>query len=813
MVSGSNPEVTLPLTPETIVALAVLLPFIAAAVAPVLRQVMGGLAGWVLALAPLAAFAGLWTLLPRIASGGKIPVSFAWAPSWGLNLSFMLDGLSLTFALTIAGVGALIVIYAGAYLKSDPHQGRFFSFLLMFMGAMQGLVLADNLVALYLFWELTSVTSFLLIGFDHSRQLARRAAIQALVVTGIGGLALLAAGVLIHGLTGNWELSAVTADLRSGATYPLLVGLVLLAAFTKSAQLPFHFWLPNAMEAPTPVSAYLHSATMVQGGVYLVARMTPLLGGPAIWNLTLMVFGGATLLWGALAALRQTDLKQILAQSTIASLGLLMLLLGVGTELALTGAVLYFLAHAAYKAALFLVAGAIDHGTGTRDITELGGLRDKLTVSFIGTIMASAGMIGLPPLLAFYAKEEIYAAVATGDTIALVALAVLVIGNVLLAVAGIAVLVRPFMGALIPTPLSPHEAPLAMLAGPLVLGVAGIGLGVLPKWAGEQFVAPAVSAISGHSAETHLGAPVDFLGVVFWLSVLTWALAVALYARFDWLRVTLGHLAARVGWSFDNGFDAAYFGLVRLAALVTRLLHHGRLELYLFVVFVLLAIAVIVPLWLLGGLPWLPAWPELRFYEWGVLAMAAAGAVTVVFAQTRLFAILALGIQGLAIAILYMLFGAPDLSFTQFMVEILSVMILALVMTRLRLDARDRRPLEDWLRDGGVALVAGLAIATLLFAVLEAPLDLRLSSFFNAHSGPIAHGHNVVNVILVDFRGLDTLGEIAVVMTAGIAVLALIRGARKSAPVEPLPASPPHAPGDAPADVPAKPKRQRKAKP
>ena len=326
------------LTPETIVALAVLLPFLAAVAGTAVAAArLGGFSGWILALAPLAAFAGLWTLLPQIAAGGKIPVSFAWAPSWGLNLSFMIDGLSLTFALTIAAVGALIVIYTGAYLKTDPHQGRFLSFLLMFMGAMQGLVLADSLVALYLFWELTSVTSFLLIGFDHSRQSARRAAIQALVVTGIGGLALLAAGVLIHALTGTWELSAVKADLRSGAMYPLLVGLVLLAAFTKSAQLPFHFWLPNAMEAPTPVSAYLHSATMVQGGVYLVARMTPLLGGPAIWNVTLMVFGGATLLWGALAALRQTDLKQMLAQSTIASLGLLMLLLGSGDRVGADG--------------------------------------------------------------------------------------------------------------------------------------------------------------------------------------------------------------------------------------------------------------------------------------------------------------------------------------------------------------------------------------------------------------------------------------------------------------------------------------------
>ena len=775
------------LTPHLIVALAVLLPFVAAAVAPLLRHWIGGFAGWVLALVPAATFAGLWTLVPSVAAGGEVPVSWPWAPSWGLELSFMLDGLSLTFAQTIAGIGALILVYSGAYLKTHPQQGRFLTFLLMFMGAMQGLVLADSLVALYLFWELTSVTSFLLIGFDHSRQVARRAAIQALLVTGFGGLALLAAGVVIHSVAGTWELSAVGIDLRGSAAYPLLVGLVLLAAFTKSAQLPFHFWLPNAMEAPTPVSAYLHSATMVQGGVYLVARLTPLLGGAAIWNDTLMLFGGATLLWGALAALRQTDLKQILAQSTIASLGLLMLLLGIGTELAITAATLYFLAHALYKAGLFLIAGSIDHGTGTRDVTELGGLRDKLTVSFIGTIMAAAAMVGLPPLLAFFAKEEIYAAVTTGDWTALLALIVLVAGNVLLAVVGLAVLIRPFMGHLIATPKEPHEAPPAMLLGPLVLGVLGILLGFFPAWVGENVVAPAASAISGHAVESHLGAGIDFLGVVFWLSVLTWGLAIALYSRFDFVRVTLARLATGTGWSFDTGFDAAYFGLVRLAAAVTRLLHHGRLELYLLVVFALLAVAAIVPLWLLGGLPVLPAWPELKFYEWAVVGLAVVGVVTVVLAQSRLFAILALGVQGLAVALLFMLFGAPDLSFTQFMVEILSVVILALVMTRLRLDATDHRPFEDWLRDGAVALAGGLAIVVLLFAVLGTTLDPRLGDFFNANSGPVAHGHNVVNVILVDFRGLDTLGEISVVMTAGIGILALIRGARKP---KPMPAEP-----------------------
>ncbi len=780
-------------TPAIAIALVVLLPFVAAALAPLVHRVVGDFAGWVVALVPVAGFIALWGLLGRVSDGEIITVAWPWAPSWGLELSFLIDGLSLVFALTIAGIGAFILLYSGAYLKGHK-QGRFLGFLLVFMGAMQGLVLADNLVALYLFWELTSVASFLLIGFDHTRQVARRAAIQALVVTGFGGLALLAAGVVIYGISGGWELSAA-GDLKGNVAYPLLVGLVLLAAFTKSAQLPFHFWLPNAMEAPTPVSAYLHSATMVQGGVYLVARMTPHLGGEPIWNTTLMVFGGATLLWGAIAALRQTDLKQMLAQTTLASLGLLMLLLGAGTELAVTAAVLYFIAHALYKAGLFLVAGAIDHGTGTRDITMLGGLRDPMTVSFIGTIMASAAMFGLPPLIGFFAKEEMYAALALGQFESLVALAALVLGNALLGAIGLALLIKPFMGQLLPTPIVPHEAPVAMLAGPVVLGVVGIFLGFVPTLAGQLAVAPATSAILGVGVETHLKFGIDLLGPAFWLSVATWVLAIGLFLRLDFARALMRRAATTIGWSFDIGFDWVYFGVVRVAGAVTRLLHHGRLELYLFVVFALLAAAAIGPLWLMDGLPEGPRSIDLAFYEWGLVGLAVLGVVTVVYARSRLFAILALGVQGLAVALLYLLFGAPDLSFTQFMVEILSVVILALVMTRLDLDSSDPRPLEDWARDGLVALLGGVSVTALLWAVIEGPLDLRLSTFFNAHSVPLAHGHNIVNVILVDFRGLDTLGEISVVMTAGIAILALIRGAKRrktAAPeVEPTPAPKP----------------------
>jgi multicomponent Na+:H+ antiporter subunit A len=361
-------------------------------------------------------------------------------------------------------------------------------------------------------------------------------------------------------------------------------------------------------------------------------------------------------------------------------------------------------------------------------------------------------------------------------------MAALVAGNALLCAVALVVAIRPFLGPLLPTPKHPHEAPPGMLAGPLALGIAALAAGLASGWLGGNLVGPMAAAALGETVELHLGLSVAPLQPLFWLSILTWALGIVTYWRLDAIRMGLRRMQSRVDWSLDRGFDQAYFGLVRLAGAVTRGIQHGRLEFYLAVVFGMLALGALVPLWLLGGLPHWPATPRLTFYEWAVLALAATGVVTVVVARTRLFAILALGVQGLGVAILYMLFGAPDLSFTQFMVEILSVVILALVMTRLRLDNVDPRPLEDLLRDGGLALFAGVSLTLLLFAVIEGPFDPRLSAFFERYSAAVAHGHNVVNVIIVDFRGLDTLGEISVLMTAGIAIVALIRSARRTGP-------------------------------
>lgn len=772
------------------IALVALAPFVAAILAPFIHRLAGSYSAWILAIVPAGIFMLLVRLGEPIVAGQTIAAAIGWVPSHGLTLGFYLDGLSLVFALTIAGIGALIVLYAGSYLKGHRHQGRFLAYLLAFMGSMLGLVLADNMLALFAFWEATSITSFLLIGFDHNRQAARRGAIQALVITNIGGMALLVGVLFAHHLSGAWLLSdlrGLDGVVKESALYGLVLALFLGAAFTKSAQFPLHFWLPNAMEAPTPVSAFLHSATMVQAGVYLLARMTPVLGGTEVWTGVLTVFGGVTLIWGALGALKETDLKQILAQTTIASLGLLVLLIGLGTEAAIAAMLVYFVAHACYKAGLFMVAGAVDHGAGTRDITALGGLADKMPVSFIGAALGALSMIGLPLTIGYFAKEEMYLALIGGDWKLLLVLAVLVVGNALLAGVAMVVMIKPFLGDVVPTPRVPHEAPVAMLAGPILLGGVGVVAGLLPEWLSQDVLGPSATSIIGREVEPHLTLTLDLASPLIWLSALTWLLGIVVFRQAHALRALLRRMHAGPGWTADTVFDAVMFGLIRFSASVTRFLHHGNLEFYLVLVFVGLAVALFWPMLALGGFDWivptaeLGDWskrlvlPDLRPYEWGVVLLAVVGLVAVLVARSRLIAILSLGIQGTALALIFLLFGAPDLAFTQLMVEVLSVVILTIVMTNLRLDARDHRPFEDWARDGTLAIVCGAGVSLLLMLVLTGTLDTRLSDFFTATSVPIAHGANIVNVILVDYRGFDTLGEISVVMGAGMAIFALLR--------------------------------------
>lgn len=760
------------------IALIAVAPFLVAALAPWVKSFAGGLAGWVLAIVPAAIFISFVGFIPTITDLSVIRVGLDWIPSYGISFSFFVDGLSLIFGLLISGIGTFIVIYSGAYLAGHPHQGRFFSYMLMFMGSMLGLVLADNVFTLFVFWELTSITSFLLIGFDHTRQAARRAAIQALVVTGGGGLALLAGLILLTLITGQNSLTGMLTTagvVQQSPLYLAALGLVLAGAFAKSAQVPLHFWLPNAMEAPTPVSAYLHSATMVKGGVYLLARMNPVLGGTDQWFWILTVVGGVTLLMGAALAVRQTDLKQMLAYTTLGSLGLLVLLIGFGTKEAILGAILYLCAHSLFKGAMFMIAGVIDHGTGTRDIRILSGLREAMPVTFIAAVLAAISMAGFPIAIGFLAKEEMYLAMTQGLWPDLLFLAVLILGNAMMMVVGLIIAFKPFLGLVADTPHAPHEGSLGLLVGPVVLAVLGVVAGLFTPWINASVLNPTGSSIYNNLVDASIYLGFDLANPAVWASIATWVLGAVMFWKADQVRNGLRRTGEAIGWTFDQGFDAAMFGAIRLAHRITGTLHHGRLEWYILLFFVLLAAALFVPLIMTSSLPPVPDMPILNFYEWGAIGIAAIGLATVLLARTRLTAIAALGIQGFAVALIFMLFGAPDLSFTQFMVETLTVIILALVMTRLHLDQVDHRDLETALRDGVVALAVGAGIMMVLLVVLQTELDLSLTELFRQTSVPIAHGRNIVNVILVDYRAIDTLGEISVVMAAGLAILALIR--------------------------------------
>lgn len=755
----------------------ILAPFIGALLSPALVRMMGEKAAWLLAVIPAAVFVHLCGYIAPVAAGEAFTMGLSWVPSLGANLSFYIDGLSLVFALLISGIGTLIILYAGGYLKGHPQQGRFIGFLFLFMGSMIGVVLADNLIALFVYWELTSITSFLLIGFDHNRQASRRAAIQALVVTGGGGLALLAGVIVLNLITGHTELSLLLTSgdtVRESPYYLLAFWLVIAGAFTKSAQFPFHFWLPNAMEAPTPVSAYLHSATMVKAGVYLLMRMNPVLGETPIWELILPVFGTATLMVGTLLAVRQTDLKLMLAYTTVASLGLLVMLTGFGSEKAIEAAVYYLVAHALFKGALFMVAGLIDHEAGTRDVRKLGGLRSAMPVTFFAAALAALSMAGLPPFVGFMAKEEIYYAIAKPDAWSIVITVLSVIGNALMLVIGAAVAVLPFLGEKVETPKHAHEGPILLWLGPVVLAVAGLVSAIFSGYTNAKFISPMASAIAGEAIQSK-AAIVFHIGVPLTLSVVTIALGLLIFWKLAAARSAMAGLLRAIGWGPDHGFDQFISGTVRFSTFVTRFLQTGRMEAYMTTVFLVFGLSVWASLLYFDELPQLQMPQTLSFYEAGIFLLALVGLLTVIYAQDRLTAIVSLGIQGFSVAVIFILFGAPDLAFTQFMVETLSVVILALVMTRLTLHKTDHRPFKEKSFDFSVAIIAASSFMLLLLAVIEVPFDPRLSEFFIAYSRTIAEGRNIVNVILVDFRGIDTLGEIAVVMIAGLGILALIR--------------------------------------
>lgn len=731
-----------------------------------------------LALVPAVLFLGFASLGLEVIQQGELTQQVSWVPSLGISLSLRLDGLALIFALLITGIGTAIFLYASAYLPSNWQTPRFFVTLTVFMSSMLGAVLADDLFGLIVFWELTSLASFMLIGYDPSQAQSRRSAQQGLLITVAGGLAMMAGIILLGAHSGTYVFSEILENnISSDFTQPLgtwILCLIAIGAFAKSAQFPLHSWLANAMVAPTPVSAYLHSATMVKLGVYLLARLSPVLSENALWTPMLVGVGSITMLAGLVLALRETDLKRILAYTTIVSLGTLITMLGLNHPIAITATVVFLVVHALYKACLFMVAGIIDQQTGTRDSSILGGLAKSMPITAIVACLAAFSMAGLPPLFGFIGKELLYEATLSTST-PLVTLLILVLANATMVVVAAIIVLRCFFGKVRQETkalnIMPHDPAVSMWIGPLVLAVLSLVLGLVPEKAQDLF-SLAASSIAGRTLEVELSLW-HGLTPMLGLSVLTFMVGIGLYLAWTSISKKLSSCKILDNWGPDAIYDRALDGLVAFSSWQTRHIQTGSLRHYMAMSVGFVTFLTLSSLWLNDGL----VAPSFQLEDLGrvlVLPLLLIGtSIMVLRSQGFVQGIISAGTVGFIVAVVFLLDGAPDLAFTQFSIEALSVVILLAVVGHMPFQKTDPRETKQKIRDAVIAVFFGIMFIVMLFSVLDQPFNEMLSDFFREASYPLAQGRNLVNVIIVDFRALDTLGEIAVLALAAIAAVAV----------------------------------------
>ena len=694
-----------------------------------------------------------------------------------INFTLQWDGLGKLFALLITGIGTLIFLYAGAYMKGQPYRMRLFGFLMLFMGAMLGVVLSDNLLLLFVFWELTSISSFFLIGFKSGDAGSRKSALRALTVTGTGGLVMLGGFILMGEIAGTYQISELIlqrADLLASPYLPIILILLFLGAFTKSAQFPFHFWLPGAMKAPTPVSAYLHSATMVKAGVYLLARMSPVFQSDPIWHHTLTIIGCVTMLYAAFHAIWRTDLKAILAYSTVAALGMLVFLIGLGTTESLIAASMFILVHALYKASLFLTAGVIDHETGTRDITALGGLRKVMGPLALAGILAAVSNAGIPPSLGFVGKDLIYEGTLHLQEGAWWWTTAAWITNVLLLIAGFMAGWSAFSGSLPKQFESLHLPARAMWVPPLLLAVLGLGFGLVPGYVGTWLIEDVYYSMKGSIFEGKLALWHGF-NIVLYLSLGTIGVGLLVY---KWHQPTLlfGKIRSSLeGISPESVGSKLILGVELLAKEWTRLFQNGYLRYYLLMIIASWVLLMGYKLWMNGQFHLdIHQLTEITIYEAIAVLVLWLGLLFAILSRSRLIAVAAMGVVGYAICIIFVFYSAPDLAMTQFTIDTLTVILFVLVLYKLPKFI----PLKFnayHLRDILVSLGVGVLITLLTLEVLQTSPERNISEFYASNAYTLAKGKNIVNVILVDFRGADTMIEIVVLSIAAIGVFSLLK--------------------------------------
>ncbi|MGE7674968.1 Na+/H+ antiporter subunit A [Lysinibacillus sp. NPDC094403] len=788
------------------VFIAILLPFVCAALIPLLYRRLRRVAhlGWFVLSVPFILFLLLARYTPQIAEGKTFIHTYEWIPSFNINFTTYLDGLSMIFGLLITGVGSLVILYSIFYLSTKESLHHFYCYLLLFMGAMLGVVFSDNLMVLYTFWELTSVSSFLLIAFWHHRKASRAGARKAMTITVFGGLSMLAGFLMLYVASGTFSIREIVANvgvIREQTLFIPALILILIGAFTKSAQFPFHIWLPDAMEAPTPVSAYLHSATMVKAGIYLVARFSPIFGGEAVWFWLVSVIGLVTLFWGSFTAVRQTDLKALLAFSTISQLGLIMSLFGLGSvghyygyaentvlyTQASFAALFHLINHSTFKGALFMMVGIVDHEAGTRDIRRLGGLLALMPVTFTIAVIGGFSMAGLPPFNGFLSKEMFFAAVLAIRNVE--AFSISDLGLLFPIVAWVAsiftfvycmiLISRTFVGKLQLDKLDkkPHEAPLGMLLSPIILCVFVVGIFFFPNVLGHYILEPAMASIyptfpstseltphihawHGINAELLMTLGVIIIGIILFKTLKSWKPLYRLFPQ---------------RYTFNTYYNRLIEFSENISAKLTNRYMTGNLTHYFVYIYVFF-VALIA-----GYFIWSDATAfnfskdsMIESYELILVFVMMFAAVWMIFAKGRVTAMLLNGVLGYSIAFFFVIFRAPDLALTQLVVESVTTALFLLCFKYLPdLMPEASRKKMQWSKVI-ISIFVGATVTLVGLAVVHFDRFEPVATYFN-DSYELAGGSNIVNTILGDFRAFDTMLEVVVLLIAGLGVYALTK--------------------------------------
>ena len=786
--------------------LAVVSPILLALLIPFIHKHFNKIhTGWFLLPLPAVLFVYFLQFINTTKHGDSIMESISWIPSLGIDFALKVDGLGLLFALLITGIGALVVLYSIYYLSPEKEKlNTFYIYLLLFMGAMLGVVTSDNLIVLYSFWELTSFSSFLLIGYWNHRERSRYGALKSMLITVFGGLSLLGGILILQIITGTFSISETIAMSNEVVNHPLFTAalvLFLLGAFTKSAQFPFHIWLPDAMEAPTPVSAYLHSATMVKAGIYLVARMTPVFAHSGTWVWLVAGIGVITLFWGSFSAVKQTDLKAILAFSTISQLGLIMSLLGVGAAalhygtikdgfyiVAVTAAVFHLINHATFKGSLFMVTGIIDHETGTRDIRKLGGLMNFMPITFTLAIIGTFSMAGIPPFNGFLSKEMFFTGmirVVQMDIFNLETWGILFpilawIASVFTFIYSMMYVFKTFTGKYKPEELDkkPHEAPIGLLISPVILASLVIIFGIFPNVLSHNVISPAMGAIlpsllgEGEAFDVHIYHWHGFTPELF----MTFGVVGVGFLLYKFLPKWTGiYQTFPERLYLNNIYNRGLEALHKVSGRITRMYMTGAIRSYLvyifsFFIFILGTTLVSRNAFKLD----LSNVAPVRFFEVVLVVIIAASAIVILFAKSRLTSIILLGAVGYTVSLFYVIFRAPDLALTQLVIETVSVSLFLLAFYHLPKSRHEER-MTFKLTNALISVGVGAIVTLIALSAHSNKMFDSISQYYIENTYKKAGGENMVNVILVDFRGFDTMFEIAVLGIAALGITAMIK--------------------------------------